>query len=464
MRYAPLFTKLTSFLILTSFQMFMSHLLWAEELEQCKNMFPNLPLSIHQPNELQRGSGKFRRWLGKKFFTIDKMSLSELAEDMYLNKGLYDLVFKGDKGLFTDLGIFDLLQKSSDVITIRANSTKTFHIVGLPSGGFVIYLQNQASYGEELSFVASQKKTGALLNWFQTKTLNSLLHTPALPATPLELDLGLDNLITYTNPGVLPALRRLSKMYELMGNRDLTLAVELSSYQNQLKYMSQEKNYSESQVLETYKKAKKLFGLFGEESAIQAVTFFSLLSEVDIEVAYHIFEQSGGLLSNISDHLAIFMGLSYELKMKRISGEIPKGEVSSETLRALLEEHKNIYSKASNPYVYLASVIGGKKEVRKTWEEFKKDYKYIRKHAKADHDGPLLILAATSKNSTLEQVVAQFNQLYALTKDGDISLTLLTAVELDNYSMEDVTAFTSEPLLKEKKLTLKKLPSFCYPA
>ncbi|MDE0092514.1 MAG: hypothetical protein OXN83_04425, partial [Oligoflexia bacterium] len=399
MRHLFFFFRLNPLLVWALFQIsvFPASFLWAGELGQCQNIFSNLSLDIRQPKELDRGSGRLRRWFGG-FFAIPHNSLSDLAEDIYSNKEEYDLVFRGDKGLFTDLGLFDLLEKSPAVTTIKANSTKSFHIARLPLGAFAIYLRNNSSYGEELGFVASQVVTGTLINWFQTKSPTRLIFTATPPPiTPLRLSLELDDLERYTNPGVLPALKRLSKMYELMGNKNLSLAVELASYQNQLQYMNQPKNYSESQILETYKEAKKLFGFWGEEKVISSFVFSSLLSEIDIKVAYHIFEKSGVFFSETSDQLALFMGLSYELKMKKTKGDMPYEE-SYETLSVWLEEHKRIYKKASDPYIYLASVMSGRKN-KADIKDLKADLEYIEEHAKADHEGPLLVLASTSKNS-----------------------------------------------------------------
>ena len=422
--------------------------------------FPNFNLKVEQPRELQRGSGRIRRWMGRnwmgrKLMSLPHKSLSELAEDMYLNRERFDLVFKGDKGLFTDLGVFDLLETSPHVLTInatftfKANSTKTFHIVSLPSGNFVIYLKNKAPYGEELSFVASQVKTGALINWFNIHSsfdLKIRTHQLKTLVQPFQLDLSPSALANYTNEGVLSALRRLSEIHRLMGDKDLGLSIELATFQNKLQYINRDFEVTERMVVEAYKKTKELLGFWAEESEQKVITFFGLLAGISPQKAKELFNDSGGFWSENSDRFAVFMGVALDVKMAQLKGQIPPGEVNSNILLETLERHKAVYKQASDIasswhdyslYTYLSAAITGKMDVLHI-KQFERDVQYIRKHAKGDHDGQLLILLATSKGTPVEILVSEFNQLYRLTKDGDVALTLLMGVQLENYSMNDV--------------------------
>ena len=55
-----------------------------------------------------------QRFLGNFIFgPISFSSISDLAESIYKHKGMYNLVFKGLRGTFTDAGIFDSLEGPS---------------------------------------------------------------------------------------------------------------------------------------------------------------------------------------------------------------------------------------------------------------------------------------------------------------------------------------------------------------
>ena len=197
-----------------------------------------------------------QHFLGNFIFSpISFSSISDLAEDIYRNKGRYDLVFKGLKGTFTDTGIFDSLEGHPHVIRISANETKTFYIHVIPSSfdSFIIYLVNKTPFGEVLSYIDNHVITGALISWFKEHfdekemEFSTFIFLDEVPITlngifreihaegPLPENLRGPKNFTYkgTENHWLD-LETLSEVHEITRGANLVSTIQLTTLQNRL--------------------------------------------------------------------------------------------------------------------------------------------------------------------------------------------------------------------------------------
>lgn len=433
------------------------------------NKFNNLELSLEQPKELKsKWKGGIRRALGAKLIKIKSSSIDELAETVYKNKDKYDLVFKGDQGLFTDLGIFKLLKESKETLTIKANRTKDFHIVKLPSGRYVIYLKNKTAYGEELSFVSSQITTGALLAWFEKNRPYefSTLEKIRSEHSDLSIDLSLKSISKYANHEILKSLSNLSKVHKILDNKDLELAVNLTSFHNKLKVLSSNRQYSPEEVVDFYQRTKKEVGFLGESSEIRMLTFFGLLAEITPENTKRLFDNAGGFFSSTSDNMAVFMGIATQIKMDKLNGKISNGPVTLETLEQYLKIHKTLYKQAdevtgfwtdNSMFTYIAAATSSRTKVTDL-EKLEQDARYINKHAEGDSDGALLVFSSASKEP-LESILKKFNSIYKIVKDDEIALSLLEVSTLPGQSVDSALSIYEKASFKGEKIDSDELSS-----
>ena len=402
-------------------------------------------IKIQQPKELGRRSNKIQRWFGKKFIKINPQSVSDLAEDMWLNKSKYGLVFKGDKGLFTDLGIFDFLENSWGVLKIPAGSDKTFYIILLPSGNFVLYLKNRTKHGEELGFVKGSAMTSAIIHWFDSQSshyshsIGALKKSSARLLRPEPFSSGEANkLLDYTNEGVLPAVERLIEINNLLLDKDLEQAARLAAYQNRLQYMDT-KGVSAHTIVSTFQEMEDLFFSY-KRAQIESLVFFTLLSHIKPQTAKKLFDELEHISYDTSERLALFIGIAFDIKMRFLKGSLPESEISFETAKEILKEHKKIYETAKSinrsedylPYLYLSSVISGKNSELAIIED-NRNFEYIYENAKKGSGiEQLLLLRSSLRNVTAEQIVSEFNELYKVSGGkGEVALSLM-GVELDS--------------------------------